>query len=62
MKELICRLFHPVEILDRFHFFDHVTKKMVGKYRCKKCGKEYLATSKRGIFFRVYTNNQEDGL
>ena len=47
---VMCRLFHPIETLENCTFIDKVTGESVGKFRCKKCGAKYLATSKRGMF------------
>jgi hypothetical protein len=46
----MCRLFHPIETLENCSFVDRVSGKSVGKFRCKKCGAEYLANSKRDMF------------
>lgn len=46
----MCRLFHPIETLENCSFVDSVSGKSVGKFRCKKCGAEYLANSKRDMF------------
>jgi hypothetical protein len=47
---VICRLFHPIETLANCSFVDRVSGKSVGKFRCKKCGAEYLANNKRDMF------------
>jgi hypothetical protein len=47
---VMCRLFHPIETLANCSFVDSVSGKSVGKFRCKKCGAEYLANNKRDMF------------
>lgn len=47
---VMCRLFHSIETLENCSFVDRVSGKSVGKFRCKKCGAEYLANSKRDMF------------
>ncbi len=47
---VMCRLFHPIETLENCSFVDSVSGKSVGKFRCKKCGAEYLANGKRDMF------------
>ena len=47
---VMCRLFHPIETLENCSFIDKVTGESVGKFRCKKCGAEYLANGKRDMF------------
>ena len=47
---VMCRLFHPIEMLENCSFIDKVTGKSVGKFRCKKCNTEYLANGKRDMF------------
>lgn len=50
---LNCRLFHPIETISNCDFIDRVTGKSVGKFKCIKCEKTYLANNKRD-FFRCY--------
>jgi len=47
---VMCRFFHPIETLENCSFVDKVSGKSVGKFKCKKCDKKYLANSKRDIF------------
>jgi hypothetical protein len=47
---VMCRFFHPIETLENCSFVDTVSGKSVGKFKCKKCDKKYLANSKRDIF------------
>ena len=53
MKNLICHLFHKIEIFDNCLFVDKVSGKCVGKFRCDKCGKNFLSNKKR-LSHRVY--------
>jgi hypothetical protein len=50
---VMCRFFHSIETLENCSFVDKVSGKSVGKFKCKKCDKKYLANSKRD-FFRCY--------
>jgi hypothetical protein len=50
LGDIMCRLFHPIETLANCSFVDSVSGKSVGKFRCKKCGAEYLANNKRDMF------------
>ena len=47
---VMCRFFHSIETLENCSFIDTVSGKSVGKFKCKKCDKKYLANSKRDIF------------
>ena len=50
---VVCRLFHKIETIDKCHFVDKVDGRSVGKYRCTKCGRTYLANHKRS-WYRCY--------
>ena len=50
MKKIICILFHKIITLENCSFIDNVTGESVGKYKCCKCNKTYLANSKVSIF------------
>ena len=47
---VMCRFFHPIETLENCSFIDGVSGKIVGKFKCKKCDKKYLANNKRDAF------------
>ena len=47
---VMCRFFHSIEIIENCSFVDRVSGKSVGKFKCKKCDKKYLANSKRDVF------------
>ena len=53
MQNLICHLFHKIETFNQCLFVDKVSKKCVGKYRCDKCGKNFLSNKKR-LTVRLY--------
>ena len=48
--DVICRLFHKIEKLETCCFVDKVSGDIVGKFKCNKCNKKYLANTKRGSF------------
>lgn len=47
---VMCRFFHPIVTIENCSFIDSVSRKSVGKFKCKKCDKKYLANSKRDVF------------
>ena len=51
---VICRFFHKITVIDNCHFVDTVSGKSVGKFKCEKCEREYLANRKRS-WFRCYS-------
>lgn len=53
LNYFMCIFFHPIEIIEKTFFIDRVSKKSVGKFKCRKCNKKYLANDKRN-FYRQY--------
>lgn len=53
INSFVCCCFHSIEIMENCSFIDKITRKAVGKFKCKKCNKKYLSNSKRS-YFRCY--------
>lgn len=53
LNSILCLFFHKIETIENCSFIDKVTKKSVGKFKCEKCNKEFLANNKRS-FNKVY--------
>lgn len=50
LYSVMCRFFHKIDVLENCSFVDTVSGKTVGRFKCQKCDKEYLANNKRDMF------------
>lgn len=54
MSEIFCFLFHSrIKTKDHVYVIDPITQRPYGRYKCKICGRKYIANNKYD-WYRVY--------